>query len=99
MYILSRNVELHEYIRFIKEEVTKSEDPKPKKGFWIGAQSLEITFQVFTEVDKEGGISMYFLSAKGQKKEKLVQTVTITLVTQDFRLKKPMEVGTSKVRW
>ncbi len=28
---MSKNVELHEYIRFIKEQVEESEDPKPKK--------------------------------------------------------------------
>ena len=82
---MSKNIALHEYLRFIKEEVKKSEDPKPEKGFWIGAQSLEITFEVFTEIDKEGGISMYFLSAKGKKKEQSVQRVTISLATQDFQ--------------
>ena len=81
---LSKNVELHEYINFIKEEVKKSEDPKPEKGFWIGAQSLEITFQTVTEVDTKGGLKIFFLSAEGEHKKKLVQTVKIGLVTQDF---------------
>lgn len=84
---MSKNVELHEYIRFIKKEVEKSEDPRPEKGFWIGAQSLEITFEAFTEVDKGGGIRMYFLSAEGQKKKRLVQTVKISFATQEFKPK------------
>lgn len=85
MSIMSKNVELYEYIRFIKEEVKKSEDPRPEKGFWIGAQSLEITFQTVTEVDKKGGLKIFLLSAEGKKKEKTVQTVKISLVTQDFK--------------
>jgi len=69
---LSRKVELHEFIKFIKEEVKKSEDPKPEEGFWIDAQSLEITFQTITEVDKKGGLRIFLLSAEGEKKEKTV---------------------------
>jgi len=86
---MSKNVELHEYIKFIKEEVKKSEDPKPEKGFWIGAQSLEITFQTVTEVDKKGGLKIFLLSAEGEQKKRLVQTVKISLVTQDFKPKPP----------
>ena len=82
---MDRNVELHEFIRFVKEEVKKSEDPKPKEGFWIGAQSLEITFQTITEVDKKGGLKIFLLSAEGEKKKKMVQTVKINLVTQEFK--------------
>jgi len=93
---MSKNVELHEYIRFIKEQVEESEDPKPKKGFWIGATSLEITFQTVTEVDKKGDLKIFLLSAEGEKKEKTVQTVKINLVTQDFQPKRPMEVSTGR---
>jgi len=46
-------VELNEFIRFVKEEVRNSEDPKPENGFWTGAQSLEITFETVTEIKKE----------------------------------------------
>jgi hypothetical protein len=82
-----RKVELHEYIKFIKAEVKKSEDEKPKEGFWIGAQSLEISFQTTTEVSKEGGLKIYFLSAKGEKIQQEIQTVKINLITQEFRPK------------
>lgn len=82
-----KKVELHEYIKFIKNEVKKSEDEKPKEGFWIGAQSLEITFQTTTEVSKEAGLKIYVLSAKGEKIQQTVQTVKINLATQDFRPK------------
>ena len=82
---MRKNVELHEYIRFIKEEVEKSEDPKPDRGFWIGAQSLEITFQTVTEVDTKGGLKIFLLSAEGKKKEQKVQTVKINLATQEFK--------------
>jgi len=86
--MMSKSVELHEYIRFIKEQVEESEDPKPEKGFWIGASSLEITFQTVTEVDKKGGLRIFLLSAEGEKKKKTVQTVKISLVTQDFKPRK-----------
>jgi len=85
---LSRKVELHEFIKFIKEEVKKSEDPKPEEGFWIGAQSLEITFQTITEVDKKSGLRIFLLSAEGEKKEKTVQTVKVNFVTQNFKPRK-----------
>lgn len=80
----NKNVELHEFIKFVKEEVRKSEDPKPREGFWIGAQSLEITFQTTTEVIKGGGLKIYLLSVEGEKEEKTVQTVKVNLVTQEF---------------
>lgn len=82
-----KKVELHEYIKFIKNEVKKSEDEKPKEGFWIGAQSLEITFQTTTEVSKEAGLKIYVLSAKGEKIQQTIQTVKINLTTQEFRPK------------
>jgi len=82
-----KKVELHEYIKFIKDEVKKSEDEKPKEGFWIGAQSLEIAFQTTTEVSKEAGLKIYLLSAKGKKAQQTVQTVKINLTTQEFRPK------------
>ena len=87
MGIEDKKVELHEYIKFIKNEVKKSEDEKPKEGFWIGAQSLEITFQTTTEVSKEAGLKIYILSAKGEKVQQTVQTVKINLATQEFRPK------------
>ena len=93
---MSKKVELHEYIKFIKEEVKKSEDPRPDIGFWIGAQSLEITFETTTEVDKKGGLRIYFLSAEGEKKKRLVQTVKITLVTQEFKSKSRLQVLRTK---
>jgi len=96
---MSKNVELHEYIKFIKEEVKKSEDPKPKKGFWIGAQSLEMTFQAVSEVDKKGGLKIFLLPAEGEKKEKAVQTVKISLITQEFQPRPPIEVSTGRVPW
>ena len=86
---MSASVELHEYIRFIKEEVKKSEDPKPKEGLWIGAQSLSITFQTTTEIDERGGLKMFILSTEGEKKERAAQSVTINLVTQEIEPKKP----------
>ena len=85
-----KKVELNDYIKFIKNEVKKSETEKPKEGFWMGAESLEITFETTTEVSKEGGLKIYILSAKGETKNKLVQTVKINFVTQ--------EVG-SKASW
>lgn len=93
---MGKNVELHEFIKFIKEEVKKSEDPKPEEGFWIGAQSLEITFQTITEVDKKGGLKIYFLSAESEKKEKAVQTVKIGLVTQYFKRKQPIRASAGR---
>jgi hypothetical protein len=81
---MNSDVELNEFIKYVKKQVEKSEDPKPEKGFWIGAQSLEITFQTITEVDKKGGFRIYLLSAEGEKKDKTVQTVKINLVTQNF---------------
>jgi len=92
---MSKNVELHEYIRFIKEEVKKSEDLKPDKGFWIGAQSLEIAFETVTEIDKKGGLKIFLISTEGEKKERLVQTVKISLVTQDFQ-ESNVEIGFGK---
>jgi hypothetical protein len=56
---------------------------------WIGAQSLSITFQTTTEIDKRGGLKMFILSTEGEKKERAVQSVTINLVTQEFESKKP----------
>jgi hypothetical protein len=82
-----KKVELYEYIKFIKDEVKKSENEKPKEGFWIGAQSLEIIFQTTTEVSKEAGLKIYLLSAKGEKAQQTVQTVKINLTTQEFRPK------------
>ena len=96
---MSNNVELHEYIRFIKEEVKKSEDTKPKEGFWIGAQSLEITFETVTEVDKKGGLKIFLLLAEGEQKKMLRQTVKISLVTQDFQSRPPLDVSTGRGRW
>jgi hypothetical protein len=87
MNVEDKKVELHEYIKFIKNEVKKSEDEKPKEGFWIGAQSLEITFQTTTEVSKEAGLKIYILSTKGEKIQQTVQTVKINLATQEFRPK------------
>lgn len=89
-------MELHEFIKFVKSEVKKSEDPKPEKGFWIGAQSLEITFETVTEVDKRGGLKIYLLSAEGEQKKKTVQTVKVNLITQDFKPKLPLEAGHGK---
>ncbi len=86
---MTENVELHDFIRFIKKEVTRSEDPKPLEGFWISAQSLEITFETVTEIDKKGGLKIFLLSAEGEERKKKVQTVKITFVTQDF--KHPLE--------
>jgi hypothetical protein len=80
-----KKVELNEYIKFIKDEVKKSETEKPKEGFWIGAQTLEMTFETTTEISKEGGLKIYVLSAEGKKKEQLVQTVKITFITQEFK--------------
>lgn len=85
-----KKVELNEYIKFIKNEIKKSETEKPKEGFWIGAQSLEMTFETTTEISKEGGLKIYVLSAEGKKKEQLVQTVKITFATQEF--KPPREI-------
>jgi hypothetical protein len=82
---MNNDVELNKFIKYVKKEVEKSEDPKPETGFGIGAQSLEITFQTITEVDKKGGFRIYLLSAEGEKKDKTVQTVKINLVTQDFK--------------
>lgn len=79
-----KKVELNEYIKFIKSEIEKSETEKPRKGFWIGAQTLEMTFQTTTEIDKVGGLKIYVLSVEGKKKEQLVQTVKITFTTQEF---------------
>ena len=62
--------------RYIKAEIKKSEDQKD--GFWIGAQSLEMTFQTTTEVSKEGGLKIYFLSAQGKTEQQLIQTVKIS---------------------
>lgn len=96
---MNENVELSEFIKFVKKEVEKSEDPKPKKGFWIGAQGLEITFETITEVDKKGGLKIYLLSAEGEKKKRTVQTVKVSFVTQDFSPRPPIEVSTGKVNW
>jgi hypothetical protein len=93
---MSKSVELHEYIKFIKEEVRKSEDIKPKEGFWIGAQSLEITFQTVTEVDKKCGLRIFLLSAEGARKKRLIQTVKISLVTQEFKSKPQTRVWKTK---
>lgn len=30
---MDKDVELHEFIRYVKKEVEKSEDPKPEGGF------------------------------------------------------------------
>lgn len=90
---MEKNVELHEFIKFVKSEVKKSEDPKPKEGFWIGSQSLEITFETVTEIDKRGGLKIYLLSAEGEKKKKTIQKVKVNLTTQDFKPKLPLEAG------
>ena len=79
------DVELHEYIRFVKNEVQKSENIKPEIGFWIGAQSMEITFETVTETRKGGGLKIYLLSAEGEKKNKSVQRVKISFVTQALK--------------
>jgi hypothetical protein len=89
---MSGNVELHEFIKFIKEEIKKSEDPKPSEGFWIGAQTLEITFQTVTEVDKKGGLKVLLLSAEGEKKAKTIQTLKIVLVTQEQENRRPSAI-------
>ena len=80
-----KKVELNEYIRFIKDEVKKSESEKPNEGFWIGAISLEMTFQTTTEISKEGGLKIYVLSAEGKAKTQISQTVRISFVTQEFK--------------
>lgn len=85
---MGKNVELSKFINYIKDEVRKSEEPKPFEGFWIGASSLEITFETITEVKKGGGFRIYLLSAEGEKKNKTVQKVKINLVTQDIKLYK-----------
>ena len=90
------NVELHDYIKFIKEEIQKSEGAKPEIGFWIGAQSLEMSFETVTEVDKKGGLKIYLLSAEGEQRKKTVQTVKINFVIQNIIAKLPLEVGTGK---
>lgn len=82
---MGKNVELSEFINYIKGQVRKSEEPKPSEGFWIGASSLEITFETITEVKRGGGLRIYLLSAEGEKKNRTVQKVTINLVTQDFK--------------
>lgn len=82
---MNNDVELHKFIKHVKKEVERSEDPKPETGFWIGANSLEITFETITEVDKKGGFRIYLVSAEGEKKDKTVQTVKINLVTQNFK--------------
>jgi len=80
-----KEVELHDFIRYIKEEVKRSEDQKPREGgFWIGAQSLEIEFQTTTEVDKKGGLKILLLSAEGEKLDRSVQKVKINFVTQEL---------------
>lgn len=99
MRIMNRNVELHEFIKYVKREVEKSEDTKPEKGFWIGAQSLEITFETTTEVDKRGGLKIFLVSAEGEKKNKTIQTVKIHLITQEFKPKPPIEVSTGRGAW
>jgi hypothetical protein len=63
------NVELHDFIKFIKEEIGKSEQMKPEIGFWIGAQSMEMSFETVTEVNKKGGLKIYLLSAEGEQKK------------------------------
>lgn len=78
-------VELSEYIRYVKDEIKKSEDAKPEEGFWIGLQSAEITFQTTTEIIKEGGLKIFFLSGEASKKDQAVQTVTMTFISQDFK--------------
>jgi hypothetical protein len=93
------NVELHDFIKFIKEEVKKSETEKPEKGFWIGAQSLEMTFETVTEVNKKGGLKIYLLSAEREKKQKSVQTVKINFVTQAFEPVHPVDVSRGKMNW
>lgn len=77
-------VELSEYIRYIKKQITQSEDPRPSKGFWIGMQSAEITFQTTTEVIKDGGLKIYFLSGQVSKADKTIQTIKMTFVTQHY---------------
>lgn len=76
---------MSEYIKYIKDEVKKSESEKPKEGFWIGAQTLEMTFQTTTEVSREGRLKIYVLSAEGKKKEQVIQTVKIGFITQEFK--------------
>ena len=78
-------VELGEYIRYVKDEIKKSEDPRPEEGFWIGIQSAEITFQTTTEITKGGGLKILFLSGEASKKDQSIQTVTMTFVSQDFK--------------
>ena len=92
-------MELHEFIKYVKKEVEKSEDPKPEKGFWIGAQSLEITFQTITEIDKKSGLKIFLLSAEAKKQDKTIQTVKIQLVTQDFKPRPPVEASHGKSPW
>lgn len=92
----SEKVELHDYIKFIKDEVRKSEENKPEEGFWIGAQSLEMTFQTTTEVSKEGGLKIYVVSAEGKKKQQIIQTVKISFVTQEFKPQLPIQALTGK---
>jgi len=85
---MGKNVELSEFINYIKGQVRKSEEPKPSEGFWIGASSLEISFETITEFKKGGGLKIFIISAEGEKKNKIVQKVKINLVTQDFKPRK-----------
>lgn len=85
MNLEDKKVELHEYIRFVKDEIKKSEDLKPQHGFWIGAQTLELTFETTTETSKGVGVKIYVLSGEGKKKQQNIQTVKIGLVTQEYK--------------
>ena len=80
-----KEVELNEYIKYIKNEIKKSEDLKPQEGFWIGMQSAEITFQTTTEIEKEGGLKIFFFSGEASKKSQNIQTIKMTFVSQDLK--------------
>lgn len=82
------DLELHEYIKFVKDQIAKSETEKPEKGFWIGAESLEITFQTKTEIGKEGGIKILVLSAGEEKKDEVTQTIKVNFVASNIELRK-----------
>lgn len=78
------NVTLSDFIEHVKAQIMASEDPKPPTGFWIGVQTVEITFETISEVLKGGGLKIYLFSAQGEKKDKTVQKIKINLVTQDL---------------
>lgn len=85
MRIKLKEVELSEYIKYVKEEIKKSEDPRPEKGFWMGVQTTEISFQTTTDITKEGGLKIFFFSGGATKKDQTVQTIKMTFISQDYK--------------